>query len=729
MSLYIGFRGVHEKMAQSRRKDLYPCKACQKSFSRYTKLQHHMTFHTVEENMLYGDVFSCTWSSPKKQMRQVKRVQHHCAICQKRYLHSGYYKKHMWNAHEIHVKSIPLTVSKCEGLSDGCKDSRMVMKGRRKDRTSITTKCRQRNRYECSVCRKTMTQFSTLKAHQRIHTGERPYQCQICSKTFTFYQCLWNHSWSHKTQKSFPCDKCPKKYHYYQNLWNHYKVHSDHKLFTCGMCKMNFTNSSELIYHMKDHPEYLEAEIKSCGTRDLMTSDMNEMPFMCDICCRSFRLKVSLMSHMKKCHSFSNAIKPQLSFQKREKCKDIALQENSTGLAPKAKRGCGSPRKSATKPQMSFQRRKKHKDIALQENSTGPAPKPKRGCCRPRKHTGLEKLKRDVINKQYKKHMKENPICSGCNKTSTYCVCIAVLNDKRIFPESSLRRSSRLRGEKLTLSKCKTCCQWFASVSEYKEHLKQHAVTNLFKCKHCRKNYKSKSWLSRHLYFIHRDTLGESFKKVKLIKKLDGKNNCTCSYCGTRFLSYSDYKNHIFCQSCTCGQQFQCAYIFFSHASKCTGSNAPVWKGPVDQSQESGDSTLIFRIKESVHDDLLNQNNNSFAGEEIREASHIFTAELAEDIDTNDSFLSSPPSADLYMSERWCMQLTSDSYSSKNLPVTATIDQAKENGSSDAGDTLLVPRNPWFISQNPWDVPQDPLLTPQDKLSASWDTLLVRGDP
>ncbi|XP_063861886.1 zinc finger protein Xfin-like isoform X2 [Scylla paramamosain] len=713
------FNDVHQKMAQLLKKDLYYCKACQSSFSRYTKLQHHMASHTVEENLLYGDVFSCTWSSPKKQVKQVKQVkqaEHHCPVCQKRYLHSGYYKKHMWNAHGGHVKSIPGSVSKSEKVSDGYKDPVKFMRGRRRDRTPITTECRKRKYYECSVCRKMMTQSSTLKAHKRIHTGERPYQCPICSKTFTFYQCLWNHSWSHKTRESFPCDKCPRKFRYYQTLWNHYKVHTDDKLFACDMCKMRFTNSRQLMYHMKEHPEYFKVKIKSFGTRDLRTSDTNEMPFICEICCRSFRLKVSLTSHMEKCHSFSNA----------------------------------------TKSQMSFQRKEKYKNISLQEDNTGPAQKPKRGRGRPRKYIGLEEVKRNVNSKHCKIPMKQYHICPNCNKISTYCVCNTVLkseqvcklspptydfngknqihhpqcenetsfdlnariedfprnsfSDQNIFPKSSLRRSGRLRGERVMMLDCKTC-QLLTSTSEHRKHLKQHAITSLYKCQHCSKNYKSKSWLSRHQYLVHRDTQRDSLKKDRLIKKLDGKNTCTCSFCGTKFLSCSDYKDHIIFQSCTCGQQFQCAYIFCFHASKCKLDN-PAWEGKVGQNRESGDPTLIFSSEESVHDDLMNQSSNTLATEETREVSQMFTDELTKDIDTNDCLLSSVTSADLYHSERWCMQHISDSYSSKNSPVIATIDQAKQNSSSDTGDTMLVPQHPWFVPQDPLLVLQDPLLVP-----------------
>uniref|UniRef100_A0A8C8ZUQ0 Zinc finger protein 408 n=1 Tax=Prolemur simus TaxID=1328070 RepID=A0A8C8ZUQ0_PROSS len=116
----------------------------------------------------------------------------------------------------------------------------------------------------CPYCGRAFRQRGNLRGHLRLHTGERPYRCPHCADAFPQLPELRRHLISH-TGEAHLCPVCGKALRDPHTLRAHERLHSGERPFPCPQCGRAYTLATKLRRHLKSHLADKPYRCPTCG--------------------------------------------------------------------------------------------------------------------------------------------------------------------------------------------------------------------------------------------------------------------------------------------------------------------------------------------------------------------------------------------------------------------------------------------------------------------------------
>eukprot|EP00066_Takifugu_rubripes_P018850 XP_011608116.1 PREDICTED: zinc finger protein 408 [Takifugu rubripes] len=224
----------------------FSCPHCEKTYGLKRDLKEHLVLHTGEKPYACDH---CGKAFARRPSLRIHRLLHcsrmtytqppkiQCTLCPKLLANSGSLRNHM----KLHTGEKPHVCQHCGKCFSQKGNLESHLRIHNGEKPFSCTECQQsfsqkpelrRHMFShtgggflCSYCGKSLRDPHSLKAHERLHTGDRPHRCLVCGKGYTLATKLRRHiKSSHVMDKPFSCH-CGASYSVKQSLLRHQAQH------------------------------------------------------------------------------------------------------------------------------------------------------------------------------------------------------------------------------------------------------------------------------------------------------------------------------------------------------------------------------------------------------------------------------------------------------------------------------------------------------------------------
>lgn len=323
------------------RQKSFHCTVCNKVLPSTQKLSTHLRSHEKFHGKMtcpycYGQ-FHDRYSLQQhlQEKHQKEKVMYKCSFCNETFNTKKAYKAH----EEIHPERFSFRCDECGMLF--LKEKQLLD---HKDATHRDPHCRfcgkeivkaktlrnhelrhirQKDHFECDICKRVFKTKTGLRHHIAVHTGEYKYCCDYCGRGFMSRMMMEEHRSMHTKEERYICDVCGRKFSFQSTYWIHRKWHDNPYPYKCSFCGRMFRHSSLLAVHKRTHTGERPYKCPHCpltfpvgGTlKRHLILHTGVYPFNCENCKRGFTTRHKYATHLAKIHGDFEMLhaKPQQS--------------------------------------------------------------------------------------------------------------------------------------------------------------------------------------------------------------------------------------------------------------------------------------------------------------------------------------------------------------------------------------------------------------------------------